>query len=272
MTGSLTADGRRRAIHPADVSGRFTRARHRVFLVLIAIYVALPFIVVGGERLVLLDVARRRFFLFGLRFNAQDLWLTALVLLLVGASLIYATTLLGRAWCGWACPQTVFLEGVFRRVERWLLGPAGYRLRRGPWSAGKIARTAAAHLAYAAISFVLALVFFRYFTEGFSFIAVPFAAIVYGNFAWFREQTCVVVCPYGRLQGVLIDDDSLVVGYDARRRAPRGPAIASIAVGASRSVPPGSTSATASSSIASPAPRASTPATTSWTSSTARAG
>ena len=224
MTGSLTADGRRRAIHPADVSGRFTRARHRVFLALIAVYLVLPFIAVGGERLVLIDVARRRFFLFGLRFNAQDLWLTALVLLLIGASLIYATTLLGRAWCGWACPQTVFLEGVFRRVERWLLGPAGHRLKHGRWTADKIARTAAAHLAYAAIALCLALVFFRYFTEGLTVIAVPFGAILYFNFAWFREQTCVVVCPYGRLQSVLLDDDSLVIGYDARRGEPRGKA------------------------------------------------
>src|SRR5262249_38497974 len=157
----------------------------------------------------------RRFLLFGLTFNAQDVWLTTLVLLLVGGGLIYVTTLLGRAWCGWACPQTVFLDGVYRRLERLLGRKHGRFPGAGP---------AVLHLLYGLVSLALAALFLRYFSTSWSWLALPIGALLYGNFAWFREQTCVVVCPYGRLQSVLLDDDSLVVGYDAGRGEPRGKA------------------------------------------------
>jgi cytochrome c oxidase accessory protein FixG len=223
VTGSIRPDGRRRAIEPADVAGRFATARRATYVVLIAIYVLLPYWKIGGERAVFFDIASRRFFLFGLRFNAQDIWLTTFFLLCIGFALIFATTLLGRAWCGWACPQTVFLDGVYRRVERLILGTREQRLRRTQrWSAGRVVRTGLAHAIYAAISIGLAHIFISYFTTGWSYVALPIGALLYGNYAWFREQTCVVVCPYGRLQSVLLDDDSLVVGYDVGRGEPRG--------------------------------------------------
>jgi cytochrome c oxidase accessory protein FixG len=220
-TGGIRPDGSRRAIEPADVRGRFTTARRATFAVLIAVYVLIPFWRIAGERALLIDIARGRFILFGWTGNTQDLWLTTLVLLGVGFSLIYATTLLGRAWCGWACPQTVFLDGVYRRVERLLLGPPGPHRGHIAW---RIPRQMATHASFAAISVALAAIFLRYFSDGWSFVALPMGALLYANFAWFREQTCVVVCPYGRLQSVLVDDDSLVVGYDARRGEPRGKA------------------------------------------------
>jgi cytochrome c oxidase accessory protein FixG len=213
MTGSILPDGRRRAIQPAAVHGRFTSARRVVFALLIAVYVLVPFWRLGGERAVLFDIGRRQFFLFGWRGNAQDLWLTTLVLLVVGWGLVTATTLLGRAWCGWACPQTVFLDGVFRPIERFVVGK--HRRLRVP-------RQVVAHALYAAVAVSLAAVFLRYFATDWSALALPIGAVLYANFAWFREQTCVVVCPYGRLQSALIDDDSLVVGYDAGRGEPRG--------------------------------------------------
>jgi cytochrome c oxidase accessory protein FixG len=202
------------AIRPADVRGRFTTARRVVFAVLIAIYVTLPWVPVGGHPAVLLDIGGRRFYLFGATFNAQDVWMTVVLLLGIGLGLILVTALLGRVWCGWGCPQTVFLDAVYRRLERWLIGA---RRHAAPW------RHAAAHALYGVVSLALAYVFLRYFAvePPPALVAIGGAAL-YANFGWFREQLCVVVCPYGRLQGLLVDADSLIVGYDARRGEPRG--------------------------------------------------
>jgi cytochrome c oxidase accessory protein FixG len=238
--GSLRGDGRRAAIPPADVDGRWTRRRHRVFWLLIAIYVALPWIPIGGHPAVFLDLERRHFYLFGLAFNAQDTWLLLFLLAGAGFALLVATAVLGRVWCGWACPQTVFLDGVYRRIERWIEGPGlvRIRLRRARWDAGKLRKAIVKQLAFAAVSLVVAHVFLSYFVSLPRLWAMVLAGpaahphafgwalgvtlAVHGNYAWFREQLCVVVCPYGRLQSVLIDADSLIVGYDERRGEPRG--------------------------------------------------
>ncbi len=238
--GSLGTDGHRIAVYPADVSGRFTFARRVVFVVLMAVYAALPWIPVGGHPAVFLDIAHREFFLFGLTFNAQDIWMT--VFLLTGAAfgLLVLTAVAGRVWCGWACPQTVFLEGIYRRIERLVEGPREARRRRheAALTFDGAARKIVSHTLYLAVSFVLAHVFLAYFASvrgvvGMmlqapgehpeAFLVVAFLTLVlYGNFAWFREQFCVVMCPYGRLQSLLVDADSLVVGYDEKRGEPRG--------------------------------------------------
>ncbi len=239
-SAALPADGRRHAIQPADVHGRFQRARQLVFLLLIALWVALPWVRIRGNPAVFLDVETREFFLFGATFNAQDTWLLFFLLTGVGFSLVYATALAGRVWCGWACPQTVFLEGVFRRIERLVEGPREKRIRRnaGPWSAGKIARKAVTHALYLLAALLVAHVFLSYFVsiprtfqmvrqspgahpEAFAWV-VAMTGAFYLNFAWFREQLCVVICPYGRLQSALLDEHSLVIGYDVRRGEPRG--------------------------------------------------
>ena len=144
--GSLGTDGQRKRPYPADVSGRFVRARRIVFALLIALWAALPWIPVAGHPAVFLDIDKRQFFLFGLTFNAQDSWLLFFALSGVGFGLVYATALLGRVWCGWACPQTVFLEAVFRPVERLVNGPRNVALRRsrdGKWTFDRSWRTAA---------------------------------------------------------------------------------------------------------------------------------
>jgi cytochrome c oxidase accessory protein FixG len=240
LRGSLDADGKRRRIVPAEVRGRFTRIRTVGFVVLIAVYAALPWIRIAGHPAVFLDLAHRRFHLFGASFNAQDTWLLFFLLAGVGAALITATALLGRIWCGYACPQTVFLEGVFRRIERWFDGPPAARRRRAgqPLSAARLARAAGKHAAYIAFSALVAHVFISYFVslpELFAMMAASPAehpaafgwafgltALTYGNFAWFREQTCLIVCPYGRLQSTLTDADTLIIGYDQARGEPRG--------------------------------------------------
>ncbi len=238
--GSLAHDGRRRFVYPADVSGRFTRLRRIGFVVLIVVLLALPFIQVGGHPAVFLDIPARRFFLFGETFNAQDFWLVFFGLTGVGFALIATAAVYGRVWCGYACPQTVFLEGLYRRIERLIDGPHSKwaRRQRGPWTASRLGRFALKHLIFAALSVFLAHVFLSYFTSlpglwlmvtsspaehptAFTWIVVM-AVALYVNFAWFREQLCVIICPYGRLQSSLSDDDTIVVGYDESRGEPRG--------------------------------------------------
>ncbi len=239
-TGSIQSDGRRKRLVPADVHGRFDRARKIVFALLIALWIALPWIHIGGAPAVFLDMDARRFFLFGMTFNAQDTWLLFFLLSGVGFGLVYLTALAGRAWCGWACPHTVFLEGVYRRLERWIEGPREKHLRRdaGALTFDRAFRKIAKHAAFVVASLLIAHIVLAYFVslprafamvrgspwahpEAFAWI-FAITALLYGNFAWFREQLCVVLCPYGRLQSVLLDEDSLVVGYDAKRGEPRG--------------------------------------------------
>ena len=239
--GSLGRDGHHKRPYPADVKGRFVKRRRVVFAVLIALWTALPWIKVGGHPAVFLDIEMRQFFLFGLTFNAQDVWLLFFLLSGVGFGLVYATAVLGRVWCGWACPQTVFLEGVFRPIERLIMGPRNVALRRKA-SGGfdRAWRAVVMHGAYLIAAALVAHIFIAYFVslprlfammrtapgahpEAFAWM-IAVTAIMYGNFAFFREQLCVVICPYGRLQSVLLDDDSLVVGYDEKRGEPRGKA------------------------------------------------
>lgn len=237
---SLSADGRRVRIVPADVSGRFTRARLIVRWVLIAFGAIVPFVRIGGRPLLFLDVPARRFFVFGASLNAQDAWLLFFGLTALGFGLLVATTMLGRAWCGWTCPQTVLLEGIFRPIERLIEGPRNTHLRRdaGPWTPQRVARKVAKHTLFVALAALLAHIVVAYFASlpslGAMILEGPLAhpeafawctamgALIYLDMAWFREQLCLVVCPYGRLQSAMTDDDSLVVGYDEARGEPRG--------------------------------------------------
>ncbi len=247
LKGSLQSDGSREFVHTADVRGRFTTARRVVFALLIALWIALPWLKVRGNPAVFLDVDQRRFYLFGATFNAQDTYLLFFVLTGVGFSLVYVTALLGRVWCGWACPQTVFLEGVYRRIERLVEGAREARIRRAkaPWTFDKVWRRGSKHALYLLASFGIAHIVLSYFTtlpgllrmmegkpadhpEAFAW-AVAVTAVLYGNFAFFREQLCLAICPYGRLQSALIDADSMVVGYDDKRGEPRGKATAKAA-------------------------------------------
>ncbi|NTX33467.1 cytochrome c oxidase accessory protein CcoG [Myxococcus sp. CA033] len=237
---SIHADGSRRALHPSDVRGRFITWRRVAFAVLIAIYVALPLIDVGGHPAVHLDVAARRFFLFGATYNAQDFWRVLFLCTALGFGLLFVTAWLGRVWCGWACPQTVFLEGLYRPLERLIDGPRERRLRQEgtSWTVGRVARAVVKHGAWLGVSLLIAHAALSLFVSAGGLVSMvaggPSAAPVaftwamavtgalYFNFAWFREQLCVVVCPYGRLQSAMQDGDSLIVGYDSRRGEPRG--------------------------------------------------
>ena len=239
---TIKQDGSRFFLHPADVRGFFTRWRRVFALLLIGIYISLPWIPVNGHPAVFLDVLNRRFHLFGLTFAAQDLWMAFFFITGLGFSLFFITALFGRIWCGWACPQTVFLEHVYRRIERWIEGDAQARrkLDDAAWTGDKVLKRVLKNGIFLFISAAIAHLFLAYFisipelyrwmtispTEhwgAFVFMAVA-TGIIYFNFAWFREQLCLVICPYGRLQSALIDDDSVIIGYDEHRGEPRGPA------------------------------------------------
>jgi len=239
---TIRSDGSRPFMYPADVRGRFAVARRISAYALIAFYLALPWINVNGYPAVFLDVAQRRFHLVGLTFAFQDLWLLFFVITGVGFSLFFITALFGRVWCGWACPQTVFLDHIYRPIERLVEGDAVRRraLAAAPMSAGKFLRKGAKHTLFVLVSAVFTHLFLAYFvsvpevwemvrhkpTEHWSifvFMAV-YTSLTYFIFSWFREQVCIVICPYGRIQSALTDDHTLAIGYDATRGEPRGKA------------------------------------------------
>jgi len=240
ILGSMRPDGSRLKVHPADVRGRWLTRRRALFAVLIAVYVLAPLVPVGGHPSIMLDVQHRRFYLFGQTFNAQDFWMVVLIALGFVFALLAVTAWRGRIWCGWACPQTVFLEGIYRPIERFLEGPRERRLKLAgtPWTPARIARFVAKQAAFLVVSLLVAHTAAAIFVGPFELAAmiregpaahteaflltIGFAAILTLNFAWFREQFCVVLCPYGRLQSVLHDRDSVTVAYDPRRGEPRG--------------------------------------------------
>lgn len=239
---SIREDGSRRFIHPADARGRFTFWRRASALLLLVIYIALPWIPINGYPAVFLDVQERRFHFLGLTLATQDLWVGFFLITGLAFSLFYITALFGRVWCGWTCPYTVFLEHVYRRIERWIEGDAMARRRldEAPWTAAKLIRRAMKHGLFILVSAVIAHIFLSYFVSlkrlyemmqgppSQHFLAFSVVAFLTGSlyfaFSWFREQFCIILCPYGRLQSALTDDHSVVIGYDKKRGEPRGKA------------------------------------------------
>ncbi len=239
---TVDAQGRRKWVYPTEVVGFFKKRRTAVAVVLLLIYLSLPWIVISGNQAVFLDIQNRRFVLFGTTFWATDTRFLALLLFSLGLSLFFFTSLFGRVWCGWACPQTVFLEFLFRPVEQWIEGPAQRRksLDAEPWSLRKLRIKALKYLAFAFIAWVMASTFLAYFVGRARLVSMMsdypwhnwstfvltliFMAAILFEFGWFREQFCTVLCPYARFQSVLLDDTSLVISYDTARGEPRGKA------------------------------------------------
>ena len=239
VLATMDLEGNRRWLYPILSKGRFYWQRLALGWGLIALFVALPIVRINGRPAVLLDFVHREFALFGLTFYPTD---TFYLLLLGLAALVFVvllTALLGRVWCGWGCPQTVYLEFVFRPVERWIEGKEHVRARRdaGPWTFDKAWRKAAKWGVYLVISLALAHVFVSYFvgwerllawmtsppTEqwGFFVMMAVTTGLVLFDFGYFREQMCTITCPYARFQSVLLDEDSMIVSYDPNRGEPR---------------------------------------------------
>ena len=239
VLSTLTREGKRRWICPKVSDGRFLRARRWVAWGLIAAFTILPYLRLNGKPLVLIDVAARRFTLFGTTFLPTDTVLLALLMVSIFLTVFLITALFGRVWCGWACPQTVYMEFVFRPIERLLgLGKPGSR-------ASPVARVAKIAI-YLVVSMYLAHTFLAYFVgvdrlaqwvrqspaqhPGPFLVMLATTGAMMFDFTYFREQTCIVACPYGRFQSVMLDRDSTIVAYDRERGEPRGKKRASVDV------------------------------------------
>lgn len=236
-----TADerGHRIWLYPADVRGRYRNRRGWIHAALMLFFLVLPWVRIDGNQWVFLDIERRRFTLFGMQFWAQDTPMLLLVLAGFAITLAWVTLVFGRVWCGWACPQTVFIESVYRRIERWTEGDgvSRRRLDAAPWSGRKILLKSTKWFLFFGVSMVLAHSFLAYFvgTErlaamvtssplenpGSFIFMMSVVGLTLFDFGWFREQFCTIVCPYGRLQSVLMDDRSQVIAYDQGRGEPR---------------------------------------------------
>jgi cytochrome c oxidase accessory protein FixG len=237
---TINKDGSHFKLQPSDAKGPFTFWRRIVGILLIFVYAGLPWIQINGHPAVFLDTANRLFHLMGITLAVQDLWLLFFLISGLGFTLFFVTSLLGRIWCGWTCPYTVFLDQVFRRIERLVEGDGAARkkLDLAPNSPEKTIKRIVKHSLYILCSALIAHIFISYFVSLpklyefmrsnpgdhlLSFGVVIFLTLVlYFCFAWFREQFCIVVCPYGRIQSALSDDNTMVIGYDAHRGEPKG--------------------------------------------------
>ncbi len=236
---TVDAEGKRVWIYPKKPSGRFFRWRVVVTTALLSLLFAGPFITLNGRPFMLFNIFERKFILFGQMFWPQDFFLLALTLITLFVFIILFTVSFGRIWCGWACPQTLFMEMVFRQIEFFIEGDANAqrKLDDAPWDTTKIFKKVSKQIIFLAISIIIAHTVMAYllgWQETKDIISQPpaehlggfigltvFTLIFYGVFARFREQACVVVCPYGRLQSVLLVKDSIVVAYDWLRGEPR---------------------------------------------------
>jgi len=232
--------GKRIWIHPKKPSGYYHRLRIVVTVFLLTLFFAGPFIRIGGQPLLLINIFERRFVVFGQAFWPQDFVILAIILIAFFVFIILFTVVFGRVWCGWMCPQTLFMEMVFRKIEYWIEGdaPAQRRLNNEPISFSKFSKKTAKHIIFIAISLLISHTVMAYLIgveETYAIITHPptenmagfiglmvFTGIFYGVYARFREQACIAVCPYGRLQGVLLGKSSIVVAYDWLRGEPRG--------------------------------------------------
>jgi cytochrome c oxidase accessory protein FixG len=236
---SVAPDGRRRWVYARKPSGRFYRARTVVSVFLLAFLCLAPFVRVHGAPLMLLDVLNRRFILLGVPFWPQDFYLVVLIGLAVIITLALSTAAIGRVWCGWLCPQTIFMEMVFRKIEYLIEGSAERQLRRdrAPWTVDTALRKGIKQAIFFALSFVIANIFLAYVIGSDALRAIVtdppgrhlpgliaislFSFVFYAVFARFREQACTLACPYGRMMSSLIDRQTVTVTYDVTRGEPR---------------------------------------------------
>ena len=234
-------DGRRQWIYPRQVNGKFFQLRTWFSWLLLVIMFGGPFVTIHGNPLLLLNIVERKFVVFGQIFWPQDMIIFAVAVLIFAVSILVFTTAFGRLWCGWACPQTVMMEMVFRKIEYLIEGDAHPQreLNHAPWNAKKLLQKISKHAIFFALSFLVGNVLLSYLigwqslyqiitdppaqhVTGLAFM-IAFSLLFYGIFARFREQACTFICPYGRLQSLLLDENSIVVAYDYKRGEKRGP-------------------------------------------------
>ena len=232
--------GKRNWIYPKKPKGYYYDFRKWVSYVLLIFLFGIPHLKINGESLLLFNILERKFIIFGLHFAPQDFHLFVLAMLIFIIFISLFTVVFGRLFCGWVCPQTIFMEMVFRRIEYWIEGDANAqkRLNKAPWDTDKVIKKVGKQIIFFGIAIMVANTFLSYIigvdevwkiaTEPMSlhmqgfFAMLFFSFLFYYVFSQMREQVCVTICPYGRLQGVLLDKDSIAVYYDFERGEPRG--------------------------------------------------
>ncbi|MEQ6123350.1 cytochrome c oxidase accessory protein CcoG [Pseudotenacibaculum sp. MALMAid0570] len=233
--GTIDESGKRSWVFPKKPKGRFFKYRTWVSYFLLGFLFSAPFIKINGNQFLLFNVLDRRFNIFGFPFWPQDFHLFVISMIIGVIFVTLFTVVFGRIFCGWICPQTIFMEMVFRKIEYWIEGDRGkqIRLSKQAWNAEKIRKRVLKWIIFFVISFLIANVFLAYLIGSDKLISYVFSSpldhlstlislliftgVFYFVFAWFREQVCIIACPYGRLQGVLLDNQSIVVAYDYKR-------------------------------------------------------
>ncbi|GHA23970.1 cytochrome c oxidase accessory protein CcoG [Salinimicrobium marinum] len=233
--GTMTKEGKRAWVYPKKPSGKFHTYRTWFTWFLLIFLLTGPFIFINGNQFMLFNVMGREFSIFGFPFWPQDFYLGVTAMIIAVVFITLFTTAFGRIFCGWICPQTIFMEMVFRKIEYWIEGDRGAQMRldKQEWTSEKIRKKGFKWFIFFLVSFVIANVFLayligskkllQYVTTGplenlSTFVALLiFTGIFYFVFAWFREQVCTIACPYGRLQSVLLDKKSVVVAYNNKR-------------------------------------------------------
>jgi len=232
---TINKEGKRSWVFPKKPSGKFYKYRSYLSYFLLAFLLLAPFIKINGNQFLLFNVLERRFNIFSFPFWPQDFHLLVISMITGVVFVILFTVVFGRLFCGWICPQTIFMEMVFRKIEYWIDGDRGkqIRLNKQPWNAEKIKKRLLKWFIFFIISFIIANVFLAYLIGGDTVISyitgnpldnvrtlislIIFTSVFYFVFAWFREQVCIIACPYGRLQGVLLDNKTINVAYDYKR-------------------------------------------------------
>lgn len=233
--GTITEDGARKWVFPKKPKGVFYKYRTYVSWLLLLILITAPFIKINGNQFLLFNILERRFNIFAVPFWPQDFHLMVISMIIGVVFIILFTVVYGRIFCGWICPQTIFMEMVFRKIEYLIDGDRGAQIRldKQKWNAEKIRKRILKWIIFFVISFLISNIFLAYFIgsdelikiitdppaehiKGLS-ILLAFTGVFYFIFTWFREQVCIIACPYGRLQGVLLDNKSINVAYDYKR-------------------------------------------------------
>jgi cytochrome c oxidase accessory protein FixG len=237
---TVTSSGKRNFIYPKKPKGKYYKARTMLSIVYLVLFVTLPFIRVGGNPLFLLNVIERKFILFGVVFWPQDFIIFGIGMITFMVFIVLFTITFGRVFCGWVCPHTVFMEMIFRKIEYVIEGDAEQqrKLNKQEWNREKITKRAIKWGVFFTLAVIISNFFLAYVIGSDEVIRIAqepvsahiggfiamlvFSFVFFGVFAWFREQACIIVCPYGRLQGVMLDPNSIVVAYDYVRGEPRG--------------------------------------------------
>ncbi len=231
---TVDAKGKRKWIFAQKPKGKFYSIRSYVSWLFFALFIALPFIHINGRPLFLFNIVKAKFIIFGKVFWPQDFFIFGIIMITFIVFIILFTAAFGRLFCGWVCPQTIFMEMLFRKLEYLIEGDAAHQklLATSPWTTEKIIRKSTKHIVFYLLAFVIANLFLAYIIgvkELWVMIQHPsanigtiaslmvFSFVFYAVYAFFREQVCTVICPYGRLQGVLLDKNSMVVAYDYKR-------------------------------------------------------